>query len=131
MFDCAKIKNREFMQCMIIGLAVFAIAGLLLFIRFGVQSKGIWVVVSLNGIEKTRYSIKENGTYLLEGNGIDYNILTIEDGTAFIKEANCHNQVCVRSKSISYTGETITCLPHQIQVWIEGGERTAYDTFAN
>ena len=131
MFDCVKMKNREFMQCMYIGLAVFIIVGLLLFIRSAVQSKGAWVVVSLNGMEKVRYSLMEDGTYLLEGNGIDYNILKIEDGTASIREANCHNQICVRSKSISYTGETITCLPHQIQVCIEGGERAEYDTFAN
>ena len=131
MFECGKIKNREFMQCMIIILVVLITAGLLVFVRFFVQSEGAWVVVSCDGKEQKRYSIMEDGTHMLEGNGTDYNILVIRDGTVFIDEANCQNQVCVHSKPISYAGETITCLPHRIQVCIEGGESLEYDTLAN
>lgn len=119
------------MQCIFIILVVLITAGVLFFVRFFLQSKGTWIVVYLGGIETKRYSITEDGTYMLKGSGTDYNILMIRDGTASIKEANCQNQVCVRSKPISYTGETITCLPHQIQVCIEGGESLEYDTFAN
>ena len=131
MFDCDKIKNREFMQCIIIVLAVFVMAGMLFFIRFFVQSNGAWVVITLDGQEMIRYNIMEDGTYTIEGKGTDFNVLVIREGTAFIEEANCQNQVCVHSKPISYTGETITCLPHRIQVFIEGGEKQEYDTITN
>ena len=131
MFDCYKIKNREFMQCIIIVLAVFVMAGMLFFIRFFVQSNGAWVVITLDGQEMIRYNIMEDGTYTIEGKGTDFNVLVIREGTAFIEEANCQNQVCVHSKPISYTGETITCLPHRIQVSIEGGEKQEYDTITN
>ena len=131
MFDCDKIKNREFMQCIIIVLAVFVMAGMLFFIRFFVQSNGAWVVITLDGQEMIRYNIMEDGTYTIEGKGTDFNVLVIREGTAFIEKANCQNQVCVHSKPISYTGETITCLPHRIQVSIEGGEKQEYDTITN
>ena len=131
MFDCGKIKNREFMQCMMILLVVLITMGALYFVRFSVQHKGSWVVVSLDGSEMTRYQISKDGTYKLKGAGTDYNVLVIQNGKASITEANCQNQVCVRSKAISYSGETITCLPHKIRVHIEGGEMQKYDTFAN
>ena len=131
MFDYGKMKNREFMQCMLILLVVLITAGTLCLVRFSVQRKGTWVVVSLDGSEMTRYHISEDGTYKLKGSGTDYNVLVIRNGVASIREANCQNQVCVHSKAISYLGETITCLPHKIQVHIEGGEMQKYDTFAN
>ena len=119
------------MQCIIIVLAVFVMAGMLFFIRFFVQSNGSWVVITLDGQEMIRYNIMEDGTYTIEGKGTDFNVLVIREGTAFIEKANCQNQVCVHSKPISYTGETITCLPHRIQVSIEGGEKQEYDTITN
>ena len=131
MFDCDKMKNREFMQCIIIVLAVLITAVMLFFIRFFVQSNGAWVVITLDGQEMIRYNIMEDGTYTIKGNETDFNVLVIREGTAFIEEANCQNQVCVHSKPISYTGETITCLPHRIQVSIEGGEKQEYDTITN
>ena len=131
MFGCGKIKNEEFMQCVIIMIIVMITAGVLFLVRLSTQSKGAWVVVTLDGREQSRYHLMESGVYRLEGEGTAFNVLVIRDGRAFIDEANCQNQVCVHSKAISYTGETITCLPHRIQVRIEGGEELEYDTFAN
>lgn len=131
MFDCGKMRDRKFMQYVGIVLVVLAIAGALSLIRLAVQSQGTWVVVTLDGVQTAKYNLMENGTYQIEGNGTDYNQLVIQDGTASIVEANCQNQVCVHSKAISHTGETITCLPHKIQITIEGGETLEYDTFAN
>ena len=77
------------------------------------------------------YSLTENGTYRIDRNGQDYNELVIKDGKAYILQANCGNQVCVHSNAISYQGETITCLPHKIQITIEGGKKSEYDAVTN
>lgn len=47
-----------------------------------------------------------------------YNILVIEGGSAYISEADCANQICVSSASISRCGESIVCLPHKVSVTI-------------
>ncbi len=46
------------------------------------------------------------------------NILVIEEGKCFIKEADCYNQICVNSLPISQVGESIVCMPHKLAVTI-------------
>ena len=131
MFDCVNMRDRKYMQYVVIVMLVFLLAGGLFLIRFLVQSEGSFVVVTLDGREKNRYPLTENGTYRIDGNGQDYNELVIKDGKAYILQANCGNQVCVHSNAISYQGETITCLPHKIQITIEGGKKSEYDAVTN
>lgn len=49
------------------------------------------------------------------------NVLAIQDGQAFIKEADCPDKLCVKHKPISRNGESIICLPHKLVIRIEGG----------
>jgi len=59
--------------------------------------------------DDTEYKIEtENGT----------NTLIIKDGFAYINEADCKNQICVRHKKISKNGESIICLPHKVVVTV-------------
>ena len=55
------------------------------------------------------------------------NILVIEDGYAWMSEANCPDHICVRQGKIHYTGQVITCLPNRLTVTIEGGEDGGVD----
>ncbi len=50
-----------------------------------------------------------------------YNILRIARDGAKVIEANCPDQVCVRSARIVVPGQTIVCLPHRLIIRIEGG----------
>lgn len=40
------------------------------------------------------------------------NVIRIQNGTAFMEESTCKNQVCVEHAPISRAGQTIVCLPH-------------------
>ena len=51
----------------------------------------------------------------------DYNVLEISGGGAAVVEANCGDHTCVRTGTVSRTGETIVCLPHRLVVEIVGG----------
>lgn len=42
------------------------------------------------------------------------NTFYIKAGTVYMKEADCHDKVCVNMRGISKAGETIVCLPHKL-----------------
>ena len=58
-----------------------------------------------------------------------YNVIVIKDGAAYVEEASCHNQVCVRHSKITLGGESIVCLPNRLVVRIDaGGKGGEYDS---
>ena len=82
------------------------------------------VVVRVDGVEVERHSLALNGTFPLNG-GSD--ILVIENGQAWLSEANCPDHICVKQGKIHYTGQVITCLPNRLTVTVEGGESNGID----
>lgn len=88
------------------------------------RREGGVAVVRINGAETERYSLLQNGSFPLNGGS---NILVIEDGYAWMSEANCPDHICVRQGKIHYTGQVITCLPNRLTVTIEGGEDGGVD----
>ena len=53
-----------------------------------------------------------------------YNIICIENGQVYVKDADCPNKDCMRYGKISNEGQMIICLPHRLVVSIlsdEGG----------
>ena len=84
------------------------------------QKEGKYVVVIFNQTEKSRYLLDEDLEVKLSFGDDKYNILVIKDGKASIKSASCPDQICVRQRSISKVGETITCLPNKTVIKIVG-----------
>lgn len=58
------------------------------------------------------------------------NTVTIEQGIAYVKEADCPDKVCVGMPEIAHDGEIICCLPHRLFLTVRGGEEAAYDAVA-
>ena len=102
-------------------LAVALVAALLLFLF---RKDGSEAVVRVNGEEVARYSLSENGEYSLNGGT---NLLRIEDGAAYLTDADCPDRLCVKQGKIRYDGETITCLPNRLTVTIEKGKKGDVD----
>ena len=69
-----------------------------------------------------KYPLSKNARYELEGSHLGKNTLIIEDGKAYISEANCPDKQCVKQGKIERTGEMLVCLPNRIVVKIEDGE---------
>ncbi len=88
------------------------------------RESGGWAVVRVDGEVAGRYSLSENGTYPLNGGS---NILVIEDGQAWLSDADCPDKLCVQQGRVRYTGQVITCLPNRLTVTIEGGEDSGVD----
>lgn len=97
-------------------LAVFLLAAQRL-----LQKSGNWAVVRQEGRELGRYPLSQDAQIPLH-TAEGYNLLVIEAGQAYIREADCPNGLCVQEGRVSRTGESLVCLPHRLTVTIEGGE---------
>ena len=96
-------------------LAAFLALGL----KFLLRQEGAALVVRVNGSEVARYDLTETGDYPLNGGT---NVLHIENGSAWLTDADCPDKLCVKQGKIQYTGQTITCLPNRLTVTVIGAD---------
>jgi len=107
----------------VIAVMLLLAGALFLALNIGRREGGV-AVVRVDGVETERHSLSVNGVFPLNGGS---NILVIEDGYAFLSEANCPDLLCVRQGRIHYSGQVITCLPNRLTVTVEGGEDGGVD----
>ena len=115
--------KKRFWDILLIGGCLLLAAVLFLTSVVG-REAGAGVIVSVNGEEVTRYSLHDNGTYPLNGGT---NTLVIENGEAWVSEANCPDKICMGMGKISKNGEFIACLPNKLTVTVYGGEQNDVD----
>lgn len=111
------MKKRDII--LIASVLLVALA-LLLVVELG-KEEGARVVVKVDGNEVAEFSLAEDGTYELNGGS---NILVIEEGNAYLKDANCPDKLCVHQGKIGRTGEVITCLPNKLTVTVYGAKES-------
>lgn len=76
-------------------------------------ASGNYVEVRADGKVLYTYPLSTNRTEQIQTeNGT--NTFYIKEGIVYMKEADCHDKVCVNMHGISKTGETIVCLPHKL-----------------
>lgn len=121
-----KIKN----DIIFISVAVLVI-GILVGSMFLFRDEGTTVEVTVNGKLYGSYSLDTDQTVEIRTgkDGENYNILVIEDGKAYVSEANCPGVLahlkCTNQDPISYTGQSIICEEHAVVVAIKGGEASS------
>lgn len=108
----------------IIFISIIILVVICIFLVINLCKKtGEYVVVIHNGNEVAKYSLNTNQEIRLNFVENKYNILVIEDGKAYIKEASCPDKFCINQSTISKTGETITCLPNKTVIKVIGGNQ--------
>ena len=70
------------------------------------------------------YPLNKDGVFSLNGGT---NTLVIENGEAWVSEADCPDKICMGMGKISKNGEFIACLPNQVIIVVEGGEESPVD----
>ncbi|MBO5109103.1 MAG: NusG domain II-containing protein [Clostridia bacterium] len=113
-----KKKTRADVILVSVLLAVSLIA-LGLFFLMG--EEGSYVVVTVGGEEYCRLPLSQNAEIRIPSHEGGYNLLIIEDGRAYVREASCPDGICAAHRPISRTGESILCKPNQVAIWVEGG----------
>lgn len=111
----------------------------IILISFGIASS-VWLgmtsrsgdkaTVTVDGKTYGVYSLSEDKTISVK-QGNKLNIIKIKHGFVTMSEASCDNQVCVKHKAISKTGESIICLPNKVVVSIGGKGANKYDSVSN
>ena len=114
------MKKKDFI---LIGVIIAVALVLLLCVNL-TQKEGACVVVRIDGNEIGTYPLFASGMYSLNGGT---NILVIENGCAYLKEADCPDHLCVKQGKISKTGQVITCLPNKLTVTVYGAEKLDVD----
>ena len=102
---------------LLVALSVFLIITL-------TRKDGAFAVVSVDGDKVAEYSLAIDGEYLLNGGT---NILVIENGRAYMKDADCPDRLCVHQGKKSHSGERIVCLPNRVMVEIVGDGKEGVD----
>ncbi len=75
----------------------------------------------------TSYSLQKDQTIRIESQNGGRNELVIENGSAYMKSADCPDQICVKHKAISQNGESIICLPHVVYVEVISDQKNDID----
>lgn len=87
-------------------------------------------VIYVDGTEVGRYPLHKDNRIEIKGkNGTNY--LVIQDGKAWIEEADCPDRICILRGKIDKNGETVVCLPNKIVVEIQNGEEDRIDISTN
>jgi len=100
-------------------IALIVIVAIISFFAFKLMQKsGVCVNVSVDGKTIAEYPLNKD---LKKDIITDYgkNVLVIENGEAYVLEADCPDKICVGHRAISKTGESIVCLPHKLVVSID------------
>ena len=95
-------------------LAFLLIAGLIyMFTRDG--AVGNQVRITLDGEEYGTYSLSEDQEVPVQTE-YGYNIVQIEDGMVFMKDADCPDKYCIHQGKTNRKNQSIVCLPHKLMV---------------
>ncbi len=111
-------KNKLFKKAdLLLLLCILLASSLLLTLSLLPREKGKVAIVKCDGEEIGRYSLHEKFEIPIKTNSGE-NLLIIDDGTAYIKDANCPDKLCVHQGAISDIGDSIICLPHRVSITV-------------
>ncbi len=110
-----RLKWGDIVIISIVLLMSLGLAGLMLVQNTGTR---LYAEILIDGELLERVPLNE-GTYKTINAG-GHNIIVIEDGTAKIDSADCHDQVCVRTGRLTRSGQAAVCLPNKVVLRITG-----------
>ena len=116
----APARPRYTRDLIIVGILLVAALALFFLMRARQDrdtGTGAQAVVTVDGQEVGRYPLRKSGTFPLNGGS---NILVVENGEAWVSDADCPDKVCMGMGKISRNGEFIACLPNRLRIVVEG-----------
>ena len=108
-------------------LTLLVSVGLLLagYIYLPAHPTGKFLEIRIDGKVTATYPLSEDRKQQIQTDDGHTNTFTIENGIVYMKDASCPDQICVHTKGISKSGETIVCLPHKVVLAIVDSTQTS------
>ena len=93
-------------------------------ILYGVQrmmlpDSGLVAVVQMDGEKIHEMDLDQDAEYTAVTEDGHVNVVVVKDQSVMVREADCANQVCVKTGQIRNPGEVIACMPHRMIIYIE------------
>ena len=96
------------------GILVIALV-LFLVMHLTRNEAGNQIQITVDGAVYGTYSLEKDQVIEVKENDF-YNRIRIQDGVAYMEEANCPDGYCEEQGKISGRTQTIVCLPHKLVV---------------
>lgn len=107
-------------------LLAFALAVMALnFLSAGEPGKSF--TVTLDGREVLRATLSRDGEYPIRQPDGAVNVITVENGQVYVREANCRDGLCMRQGRTKTAAKTLVCLPHKLVVTVIKDETSEPD----
>ena len=106
----------------IIMIAAMLLAALVLYLisQVSLGAEASTIVVTLDGKEVLRRPLAVENTYDIAQDDGSLNVIAVENGAVYMKEANCRDGLCIRQGKMKNGAKTIVCLPHKIVIQLTG-----------
>ena len=106
----------------IIMIAAMLLAALALYLvsQISLGTEASTIVVTLDGEEVLRRPLAVENTYDIAQDDGSLNVIAVENGAVYMKEANCRDGLCIRQGKMKNGAKTIVCLPHKIVIQLTG-----------
>lgn len=122
------MKRNDIILILIILLAVGAYFGIT---KYNESKEGeLKAEIYVNKKLYETVSLNEEKTITINQDG-KINVVHVHDGGVEIEDANCPDDVCVKTGFVNTKSRGIVCIPHKVQVKIVGGDGDTIDIMSN
>lgn len=97
------------------------------------SKSGATAIITQNGLPIHKIDLNAVGEAYeatIQGDFGGYNKIYVEKNQITIIDANCPDQLCVKTGSLSYQGDIAVCLPHQLMIEIQSEEADQIDSLS-
>lgn len=120
------MRDRKFMTPAEAGILAALVLGLTIWLLLP-KGAGTEAVVAVGGDTVGRYPLNSEVRVPVSGAHGFHLTLVVQGGRAYVEESTCPDLICQHHAPVSKAGEVIVCLPGQVTITVEGGERHGPD----
>ncbi len=104
----------------IISTVILLAAGLALMLWAATSGDSLYAEIWRDGVLVEREALNESTSRTIDLDG--HNTIVLEGMTAKMLYADCRDQVCVHTGTLSRSGQAAVCLPNKVILRLTGGE---------
>lgn len=112
----SKLKWGDFV---IIGVVLALAAVIAAVLALGTSGDRLYAEVWQDNELVERVELTDSTDRMIDLDG--HNVIVLSGRTATMRSADCHDQVCVRTGTLTRAGQVAVCLPNRVVLRITGG----------